>query len=146
MWVLLPDLAADFSPVDLLAPAVLAEAAATARPRDIHLALPRWDFQTDEPLNETLQGLGMVTPFSGEADFSAAGDLGFIDQVIHRADITVDEKGTEAAAVTGIAMEESAVQVPPLAFEADRPFAFAIVDDTTGAPIFEGVVADPTAG
>ena len=88
----------------------------------------------------------MVTPFSGEADFSAAGDLGVIGQVIHRADITVDEKGTEAAAVTGIAMEESAVQVPPLAFEADRPFAFAIVDDTTGAPIFEGVVADPTAG
>ena len=146
MWVLLPDEDADLAPIDLLDPAVLAEAAAAAQSRDVHLTLPRWDFQTDETLHEPLQGLGMVIPFTGEADFSAAGPLGYISQVIHRADITVDEKGTEAAAVTGIAMEESAPQVSPLAFEADRPFAFAIVDDTTGAPIFEGVVADPTAG
>jgi serpin B len=146
MWVLLPDEGADLAPVDLLAPAVLAEARDVAEPRDVHLVLPRWDFQTDKPLNDPLQVLGMVTPFSGDADFSAAGDLGVIGQVIHRADITVDEKGTEAAAVTGIGMEESAVQIPSLSFEADRPFAFAIVDDTTGTPIFEGVVADPTAG
>ena len=66
--------------------------------------------------------------------------------MIHRADVTVHEEGTEAAAVTGIAMRVSAVLPSPKAtFVADRPFAFVVLHDATGSPLFEGVVGDPAA-
>jgi serine protease inhibitor len=144
MWVLLPDGTGD--PVELLDPAVLARAASDAKPERVELSLPKWDFQSDVPLTEILQAMGMRRAFSPTAEFGGISDTGLlVDEVMHRADITVDEKGTEAAAVTGIMMMESAVPVQPgTVFDADHPFAFAVMHDATGAPLFEGVVGDPS--
>jgi serine protease inhibitor len=65
---------------------------------------------------------------------------------VHRATIIVDESGAEAAAVTGLAFPESAGgPQPDVTVRADHPFAFEIVDTTTGVPLFVGHVADPTA-
>lgn len=145
MWVLLPS-ARDGAPVALLDPEVLATAADRARVQRVDLSLPKWDFQSDLPLNEPLQELGMTTPFSSEADFSGISPATPpIDQVMHRADITVDEKGTEAAAVTGIGFAVSAPPPPDAVMNVDHPFAFVVVHEPTGAPLFEGVVGDPTA-
>ncbi len=144
MWVLLPS-ARDGDPVALLEPGVLAAAAERARAQRVELSLPKWDFQSDLPLNQPLQTLGMTVPFSAEADFSGISAAPLrIDQVIHRADITVDEKGTEAAAVTGIGFDESMPPPANAVMEVDHPFAFVIVHEPTGAPLFEGVVGDPT--
>lgn len=93
--------------------------------------------------------MGMLPlAFSDTANFSGISAVPLkIDQAVHRADITVGERGTEAAAVTGIAMVPVALLPPPDAeVRADHPFAFVIVDEATGAPVFEGVVADPKAG
>ncbi len=68
-----------------------------------------------------------------------------IDEGIHRADITVDEKGTEAAAVTGIGFAGSGPPPADATMTVDHPFAFAIVHEPCGAPLFEWVVGDPTA-
>jgi serpin B len=57
----------------------------------------------------------------------------------------VDERGTEAAAVTGATMLTSAPAPPTLVVRADRPFAFAVVHRSTGLPLFVGHVADPAA-
>ncbi|KAF6258703.1 pseudouridine synthase [Scenedesmus sp. NREL 46B-D3] len=60
--------------------------------------------------------------------------------------INVDEKGTEAAAVTTSMMtvtEYIPETVPPLVF--DRPFLFWIVDDATQTVLFQGTVKDPSA-
>jgi serpin B len=114
--------------------------------RHVQLSLPTWDFSTGLDLKPALAALGVQQAFTGQADFSGIAPGLFIDQAIHRATISVDEAGTEAAAVTGIAMPLSAA--PPSAqvvVNADHPFAFAIVHTGTGVPLFVGHVADPTA-
>ncbi len=68
----------------------------------------------------------------------------WISQAIHRANITVDEWGTEAAAVTGLAFEVSGPPQPDVTIRADRPFAFVVRHTPTGAPLFLGHVTDPT--
>jgi serpin B len=145
MWVLLPDTSSD--PIALLEPAVLSQAARRASTQMVQLSLPKWDFQSNLPLIEALKNLGMTAPFTDAADFSGITDVELlIDQVQHRADITVDEKGTEAAAVTGIALRElSGPPVSDVRMGVDHPFAFVVLHELSGAPLFEGVVGDPSA-
>lgn len=144
MWILVPT--GDAQPADALSPAVLGSVPATFADTVVDLAMPRWDFETTLDLREPLHELGLVSPFSPAADFSALTPRSlFINQAIHRATITVDEWGTEAAAVTGIAFATSAPPTPEVKVRADRPFGFAIVHTPTGAPLFLGQVAEPTA-
>lgn len=62
---------------------------------------------------------------------------------VHKADITVDEEETEAAAATGLAMPTSKPP-PPVEMSVDRPFLFAITERETGAILFLGRVTDPS--
>lgn len=114
--------------------------AATTRPVD--LAMPRWDFGADFPLLATLKKLGL-TDLSDLSGIHPALEL---TDAIHRANITVAEEGTEAAAVTGGALTLSAPRRidGPVTVRADRPFAFAITHMESGAPLFVGSIADPT--
>jgi len=65
---------------------------------------------------------------------------------VHRVTVTVDEWGTEAAAVTGLAFAVSGIdRGSAVTFRADHPFAFAVVHTATGVPLFVGHVADPAA-
>ena len=67
-----------------------------------------------------------------------------IGQIMPAAVIEVAEEGTEAAAATAATMVAKAIRSPPAQmFRVDRPFLFAIVDETTGALLFEGRIADP---
>lgn len=63
-----------------------------------------------------------------------------LEVVVQKTYIRVDERGTEAAAVTGAVMAESAGPPP---FLVDRPFAFTVSDRETGAVLFLGTVHDP---
>ena len=110
----------------------------------VDLSLPRWDTGTDLDLFKPLVSLGMPDAFSPGADFSGLAPGLQVTQAIHRANITVDEKGTEAAAVTGIGMGTSAVVGTPVVMRVDRPFVWAVVHEPTGAPVFVGHVVDPT--
>ncbi|WP_329084372.1 serpin family protein [Streptosporangium sp. NBC_01469] len=139
MWVLVPR--AGGSPGDLLSPAVMAEVAAGLRERPVRLALPRWDFSTSLALAGPLAKLGLRG-----TDYSGITDGALLDQAIHRANIAVDEWGTEAAAVTGLAFAVSAPAPPEAEVRADHPFAFAIVHRPTLTPLFIGQVGDPSAG
>jgi serine protease inhibitor len=133
------------APIDLLAPRTLAAVAAELRPARVSLSLPRWKSTSSFDLIGYLQQLGMVAPFSN-ADFSGISAEGLeIGQAVHRATITVDEWGTEAAAVTGLGFAVSAPGPSPLTVRADHPFAYTIVHKPTGVPLFIGHVADPTA-
>ncbi len=144
MWVIVPD--GHGSPAELLAPEVLTAVSSVMQDGVVELELPKWDFATDLDLKRELSALGMELPFGGEADFSGMTDLDlFIEQAIHRANITVDEWGTEAAAVTGLAFPDSGPPEPDIVVHADHPFAFVIRHTATGTPLFIGQVADPTA-
>ncbi len=107
------------------------------------LALPRFELEWDAELNEPLAALGMELPFTPAADFRPLSPAApWLDVVVHKTYIRVDEEGTEAAAVTGGVLVESA-PLDPLEFIVDRPFVFTISDTDTGAVVFLGAVGDP---
>ncbi|HUF37170.1 MAG TPA: serpin family protein [Anaerolineales bacterium] len=106
----------------------------------IDLRMPRWDFESRPDLMEILPRMGMPTVFGGGADLSGIAPGLFIGAAVHQANISVDEAGTEAAAATGIALEESG---PEAAIVIDRPFIFIIINRDTGAILFMGRVFNP---
>jgi serpin B len=146
MWVMLPPPGG--APTDLLEPRTIAEATGALAERRVQVYLPRFDFDTDINLRKALERLGLTEPFDPDrANFSGIAPKLYIDEAIHRATITVDERGTEAAAVTGIAARvTSGPPRPDVTFRADRPFAFVVIGGADRAPLFMGVVNDPTAG
>jgi serine protease inhibitor len=148
MWVLVPSDSS--APRDLLAPEVVKSVGDRLAPERVKIAMPRWDFASEIELAAPLQKLGMTDAFSDSAaDFTGIaggrGDL-IIHEAVHRANITVDEAGTEAAAVTGVVIGFTSAPPPArITVRADHPFAFAIVHKPTRTPLFVGQVADPTA-
>jgi serpin B len=81
----------------------------------------------------------------GRADFSQMTEVQlFINLVLHKAFVSVDEEGTEAAAATAVAMTRAAApSEPAVEFQADHPFLFFIQHRDTGAILFLGRFADP---
>lgn len=141
MWIMIPD--GNGAPDSLLTADSMAAVGAALRPEYLELALPKWDFSTTIDLSGPLTRLGVRQAFSPTADFSGIQPGLYIGQAIHRADITVDEKGTQAAAATTVLMPASARTPPATVVRADHPFAFAIVHRPTGLPLFVGHVANP---
>jgi serine protease inhibitor len=121
----------------------LQEAVGKLKPHWGPVSLPRFKVTTDCRLGETLKEMGMSLAFSGEADFGGIvkREALNITAVVHKADIDVDELGTEAAAATGVGFASSGYT--PFAFRADRPFLFLIRDKQTGSILFLGRVTDP---
>lgn len=111
----------------------------------VMLTLPRFTFESEFGLADTLAALGMPDAFTGQADFSGmtgTPDL-YISAVIHKAFIGVDEAGTEAAAATAVIMALTAMPQVPVELRIDRPFVFAIYDTATRAILFLGSVTNP---
>jgi len=111
------------------------------------VTMPRFKFSWDMELNEVLKTMGMPKAFTPMADFSGICKDGglYIDKVIHKTYIDVNETGTEAAAVTAVVMVFSSSGEPDLRkyFTVNRPFLFAITEKTTGAILFIGEVTNP---
>jgi len=117
------------------------------QPTEVALTMPKFEFDSEFSLKDTLAGMGMPIAFSSDADFS--GMTGnpelFISDVVHKAFVAVDEAGTEAAAATAVIMKLTAVPEPPVEVTMDRPFIFLIRDIETGAILFVGRVMNPGA-
>ena len=113
------------------------------------LTMPRFEMTSDFSLAQVLTAMGMPAAFSDSADFSGmtgGRDL-FIGDVIHKAFVSVDEEGTEAAAATAVIMEAMAVMPEPerpIEVTVDHPFIFLIRDIQTGTILFLGRVVDPS--
>lgn len=107
------------------------------------IGLPKFTFSYDIKLNNVLSRLGMPTAFTDGANFTKINrqgnlTLSFIKQNTF---VAVDEKGTEAAAVTTGGVSTTSVLLPTLC---NRPFVFIIHEKTSGTVLFVGKVADPT--
>ncbi len=110
----------------------------------VHTSFPEFKSDYSKHMVEILQDMGMLSPFSGGADFSKMSESSAsITEVIHKTHIEVDREGTKAAAATAIHMTLSlSVKETNVRYvRCDRPFAYAIVDMDTGLPVFLGTVA-----
>ena len=101
----------------------------------------------DDKLSDNLKARGMPTAFAGgKANFLRMVEPGavspFIDEVLHKTFIEVNESGTKAAAVTVVAMEDGATPDPPktITICLDRPFVYMIVDTENNLPVFIGAM------
>jgi serpin B len=115
--------------------------------RQVALAMPPFEFESGFSLKEALTALGMPAAFAGDADFAGmTGDRDlFISEVVHKAFVSVDEAGTEAAAATAVVMQKLGMPEEPVEVTVDRPFLFLIRDIETGTVLFVGRVVNPAA-
>jgi serpin B len=117
----------------------------------VRLFMPRFGIDTRAGLVPVLAKMGMKAAFGpGAADFTGiTPDSLFISEVIHQANIDVDEKGSEAAAATAILFDTTGGCGPAQAdktitLRLNRPFLFVLRDVETGAVLFLGRVLDPS--
>ena len=113
----------------------------------VTLSLPKFEYESGFSVNDALKAMGMTVPFSFGADFSAMTgnyDL-FIGDVVHKAFVSANEAGTEAAAASAVEMVLKAVPGENVEFNADSPFIFAIRDVQTNSVLFIGRVMNPEA-
>ncbi len=110
--------------------------------------IPKFNFEFNSLLNDPLINIGMISAFdSNNADFSGIDSLRdlYISRVIHKTYISLDEEGTEAAAVTAVEVKPTCVGPDGTKyFIANKPFIYAITEKSTGAVLFIGKMLDPT--
>lgn len=113
------------------------------RTSSANLHLPKLSISGTYNLKSVLSALGITQVFSNAADLSGiTNDAPLkVNKAVHKALLTIDETGTEAAGVT--VLEAIPMSIPPdVAFE--RPFVVLILDKHTQSPLFVGKVVDPT--
>jgi serpin B len=114
--------------------------------RQVALSIPKFEYKSSFGLKQPLTTLGMEDAFIPEAaDFSGMDgrrDL-FIQDVLHKAFVSVDEAGTEAAAATAVIVGTTSMPPEPIEVKIDRPFIYLIRDIKTGTVLFVGRVLNP---
>jgi serpin B len=120
------------------------------QPREVQLELPRLRLRTHVSLVPTLKAMGVSAALAPGADFTGIdggrGQL-YISDVIHAADLDLDEAGTVAVAATAVTMTKGAAPPPatPIPFVVDQPYLLLLRDTKTGTTLFLARVVDPTA-
>ena len=115
----------------------------------VETALPKFTAEYNILLNDPLKSLGMLDLFDpDQADLTGLGQSKdgnlYVNRVLHKTYIAVDELGTKAGAVTAVEVSgESATEVEEVKqVYLDRPFVYAIVENETGIPLFLGTVQE----
>ena len=119
--------------------------------RNVDIYLPSFNVSTPQyKLSDMLINMGIEDAFNNNADFSGitgSPDL-FIKHVLHKAFISVNEEGTEAAAATGVVMNFKAAPgagSQQIVFDCDHPFLYLIQHQETGTILFMGTMDDPSS-
>lgn len=118
------------------------------RTNEVEVQLPRFRVERtmEREMMKALYDMGMRDAFSlTESDFSAMdpSNMLYVQSIIQKAIVEVDEKGTEAAAATAMMFAMKSISLGPTQIIFDRPFVYAIVDDATGLVTFIGTVNRP---
>lgn len=125
----------------------LQETLANAKRTSVNAAIPKFETEYDILLNDVLIQMGMQDAFSAaNADFTkmAASDRGniFINRVLHKTFISVDEIGTKAGAVTAVEMTDQSAPMEMYNVYLNRPFVYLLIDCETNQPFFIGTMMD----
>ncbi len=111
--------------------------------KEISLTMPKYKLSASLVLNEAFERMGIRDAFNSAADFgeiSSSGKLQ-LDIVKQKCYIDVNEKGTEAAAVTGATIRMTSV-TPETIMNVDRPFMFMIADNMNENVLFAGKIVN----
>ncbi len=114
----------------------------------VQLKIPKGRFQGRPKLSAVLKELCPL-PFGSTADFQGmTKSKSAISNVLHEAVVDMNEDGIEAAAASAVVMVGAAPfgedEPKPVEVVADRPYAFAVLDRESSAPMFLGLVSDPS--
>ena len=111
----------------------------------VSLTMPKFEYESSFGLKQALSTLGMGVAFTPDADFSGMnGDHNLLIQdILHKAFVSIDEAGTEAAAASAVIVGITAMPAQKAQVTIDRPFLFLIRDIATGSIIFVGRVLNP---
>lgn len=114
--------------------------------KEVTVRLPKFKFEFEDILNNELVDMGMGVAFSDFADFTKINPGGGlqISMVKQKAFVDVNEKGTEAAAVTVVEIVFTSIGEDNAYFTADHPFLFVIMEKQTKSIVFIGRVAQPS--
>ena len=118
-----------------------------AKTSTVYTSIPKFETDYSKEMSQVLEKMGMTDAFNEEiADFarlgrSSAGNI-FINRVIHKTFIRVDESGTKAGAATVVEMADECapVVIDPKEVILDRPFVYMLIDCKTNIPFFIGTV------
>jgi len=125
--------------------AALEEILGSLKSANVNLAMPKFEYESQFSLKAALEAMGMSEAFSEMADFSGmtgSKDL-FIKDVVHKAFVSVDEAGTEAAASTAVIMDLTSMPAQPMDVTVDHGCTYLIQDNLTGTILFMGTLANP---
>jgi serine protease inhibitor len=116
---------------------------AIEEPGEVEMVMPKFKFEFEKYLNDQLKSLGMLDAFDCYlADLSGISDADIcVDFVKQNTYVDVNEKGTEAAAVTTIGIVDTSM---PPTITIDKPFIFAIRERMTNTLLFIGKVEQPS--
>lgn len=112
----------------------------------IDLSLPRFKCEYNTGLKSTLQALGMSDAFDSRANFAGISDEPlYIDEIMQKTYLKIDEEGAEAAAVTSVLIGAMAMRPTsdPIELKFDRPFIYLIVDRGSENILFVGKSDNP---
>ncbi len=129
-----------------LTPGKLTDMLGTVYGDEINARLPKFEAEYSVTMNDQLKSMGITDLFdSASCDLSgmAQSDAGniYVSRVLHKTFISVDEKGTKAAAVTAVECTAESISISePINIWLDRPFLYMIVEWENRVPVFIGTV------
>ena len=108
--------------------------------KKVILKVPKFDVESDLNIKQAFENIGISKLFQPDADISKLANDMSVGSVEQKARIIVNEKGTEAAAVTHMHMVGTSIGniEIPVEFYLDKPFAYIIRDTETGVVLFAG--------
>lgn len=117
----------------------------------LDIYLPKFKFEYEIEFNDILKKMGITDAFSASlANFSRIAQIQppynnlVISKVIQKTAIEVNEKGSEAAAVTSVGIGVTSVGPNKNEFRVNRPFIFVISEKHTSTILFAGKVEIPS--
>jgi serine protease inhibitor len=113
---------------------------------EVMVTLPKFQIEYEVKLNETLKKLGMESAFNDSANFrklATGSDNLYIERVLQKTFIDVNEEGTEATGATSVEFVGESARILPFEMIVNRPFFFAITDNKTDTILFMGAIKNP---
>ena len=111
----------------------------------LYVEMPGFDTSFETNLVRPMKNLGVIDLFDNADLGDMTNEPVLVSDIVHEAAVKVDEKGSKAAAATGVIVNtrSGGRKKDPKPFIVDRPFVFVIIDNLHNIPLFVGKIVNP---